>query len=294
MFTASFYAPRDAANSHPGLARRKKILDAQWIRNGRSILALLEDGEWGVWDLEAGGSQSQNRSIPPLEFVIRGFIGDAPEAAPGALRSKPRAQLAPMTPNTRRVREDNLFSGPTEQTGIAARGGISAVSTSTPHGVTDDSIVIWYNSSVHTISSLNNLWQRSTASNGRDVGSLYGPGLTRVEGLELNAEIINNIAQLPLRQNRQLSSGLGTMNMQRDLLITAEHRVIIHSSTRPNGESKGLFGREPESPTFRQDRALLDRGDLDLGGMDRMLDSMVGIEQTGPLSKAKRVGFAAH
>jgi len=293
-FTASFYATRDPTSSHPGLARRKKILDAQWIRNGRSILALLEDGEWGVWDLEASGSQSQNRSVPPLDFVIRGFVGDAPETSSGVSRNKPRAQLAPMTPNTRRVREDNLFSGPTEQPGIAARGGISVVSTSTPHGVTDDSIAIWYNSSVHTISSTNTLWQRSTASSGRDVGSLYGPGLSRVEGLELNGEIINNIAQLPLRQNRQLSSGLGTMNIQRDLLITAEHRVIIHASTRPHGESKGLFSREPKSPSFRQDKVLLDRGDLDLGGMDRMLDSMVGVEITGPLSKVKRVGFAAH
>ena len=89
------------------------------------------------------------------------------------------------------------------------------------------------------------------------------------------------------------------MNVQRDLLITTEHRMITYAASRSAGQgaAKGLLfsrEREPESPTLRQDQVLLDRGDLDLGGMDRMLDSMVGIEKTGPLNKVKRVGFAAH
>jgi len=283
ILNSSFHIPRDLGSDHPGLAQRKKIMDARWVREGRGILAILEDGGWGVWDID--GSQ---------EFAIRGFIGDAPETVSQAAKTKPKPQLAPMTPNTRRVRQDNLFSAPISQQGTAARGGVCVTSFTTSNGTNDDAITLWFNTNVYSIPSLSQLWARLTSS-GRDTGSLYGPGLSRIENIELSNETINNITHLPMRQARQLTSGLGAMNIQRDILITTEHRTIIIASTRPHGPGKDIFAGEPVSPTLRQDREMLERGELDLGGMDRMLDDMTGIERTGPLvPRGKRVGFAAY
>ena len=284
IFNASFHLPRDSASTYPGLAQRKKVLDARWVREGRSILAILEDGEWGVWDVD--GSQ---------DFAIRGFIGDAPETVSQAARNKPKSQLAPMTPNTRRVRQDNLFSGPVPQQGAAARGGLCVTSFTTSSGTIDDAATLWFNTNVYSIPSLTQFWTRHTPSSGRDTGSLYGPGLSRIENIDLSNETINNITHLPMRKARELTSGLGAMNIQRDILITTEHRTIIVASTRPHGPGRDAFAAEPESPTLRQDREMLERGELDLGGMDRMLDDMTGVERTGPLvPRGKRVGFAAH
>lgn len=75
------------------------------------------------------------------------------------------------------------------------------------------------------------------------------------------------------------------MNVQRDLLVSAEHRLIMVQTLRPATPAPNLFAKAAERPTAR-DRRMLDAGNLDLGGMDRMLDSMAG--DTG----LKKVGFA--
>ena len=290
---ATFDMPKDTSSDHPGLAQRKKILSARWVSGGRAIIALMEDGEWGVWDLDGVGPKTQGKSSRALSsFSVRGFIGDAPETSAGA-KPTSKSQLAPMTPNTRRVRQDNLFSGPTTQMHPVGRGGISVVSTATSHGAIDDSIALWYGNDVYTIPSLTNLWQRSGSSGGRDTGSLYGPGLSRVDDLDLFGEMITCVNQLPQRQSTS-TSALGTMN-QRDLLVAAEHRSIILAPSR-TAVTGGLFAKEARSPTLRQDQMLLDSGELDIGGVDRMLDTMTGIEQPGltRVPKSKRVGFAPH
>ncbi|KAK8221895.1 hypothetical protein M8818_000060 [Zalaria obscura] len=294
-FTSSFRMPKNTSSNAPGLAQRKKILDSRWVFGGKAIIALLDDGEWGVWDVEGITPKSQTKSsgTSPAGFSIHGFLNDGASADTSDSRVKSSSRLAPMTPNTRRVRQENLFEGPKSAPGTAPRGGISVASTSTPHGTADDSIVLWYNNDAYAIPSLTTFWQRSINSSGRDTGSLYSPGLSRLEGLDLFGEIINHVDQF---SSRASSTGLGSI-AQRDVLITGEHRMIVLANTRPQVPSKALFAaREPESPTIRRDQQLLSRGELDIGGMDRMLDGMMGVETTGALQlgKAKRVGFAAH
>lgn len=292
---SSFHSLKDRTSANPGLAQRKKILDASWVCGGRGILALVEDGEWGVWDVDGTGPRPQKKGLSsPLDFVVRGFIGDAPETtSTGSAKTKSRSQLAPMTPNTRRVRQESLFSGPVAKSGVAARGGISAVPSTSSHGSVDDSIVLWYGNEMHHIPSLMNLWQRSASSSGQDTGSLYGPGLSRVEGFDLSGEMINCVTQLHPKE--KVAPGLGK-SVQKDFLITAEHRIIILEGANDIIPGRTLFNGEPEpeSLVLRREQRLLDSGDLDIGGMDRMLDSMAGIEKTGGFGKGKRVGFAAH
>ena len=75
------------------------------------------------------------------------------------------------------------------------------------------------------------------------------------------------------------------MNSSRNLLVSAEHRFIVLQHLRPPILSRDLLQQPKERPVSR-DQRMLDAGELDLGGMDRMLDSMAGDGRT------RRVGFA--
>lgn len=294
-FQSGFQMPKDTMSSFPGLAQRRRFIDASWVCGGRSIVALLDDGEWGVWDVEGGAPKSNSSSTTAslTDFAIRGFIGDTSgtEASiTSEAKSRAASRLAPMTPNTRKSRQESLFTGAAKHVaGAAIRGGLSAAVTTGSHGTTDDSVILWYGSEAYHIPSLQSLWQRSLSSSGRDIGSLYGPGLSRIEGLDLSGEVLNSIDQFSAK-----ASAVNVGNItQRDFLITGEHRLIITTPTRPQTPAKSLFARENGSPVTQTfDQQLLDRGELDLGGMDRLLDNMTGIERTNGLVKNKRVGFA--
>lgn len=49
----SLYAPFIRGSSSS--CARKPIVGANWISHGRAILALLADGQWGIWDVEGAG-----------------------------------------------------------------------------------------------------------------------------------------------------------------------------------------------------------------------------------------------
>jgi hypothetical protein len=267
-----------------GPARRKQILDVQWALSGKAILALLEDGEWGVWDL----ATSSQRSKSVQEFVLRGFLNasSGPEGSLGA-HSKSSSRLAPMTPNTRKTKSETFFGGaPTAPIGIA-HGGISVSSSSIRAGQTDESVVLWYNADVYSIPSLQQFWHRSTTnnSNSSNFGSLYAPGLTHITDINLMNESITSVSQFAAST---ANSGVGHMNTQRDLLVSGEHRLIISQTLRPPTPARQLFQQAmPERPIPR-DQRMLDAGQLDIGGLDRMLDGMENSD-----GRSRRVGFAA-
>jgi hypothetical protein len=90
------------------------------------------------------------------------------------------------------------------------------------------------------------------------------------------------------------------MAVTRDTLISAEHRLIITASTsQPLGRDlNNMFSREQvENDTAtRTDKALLTRGELDLGGMERMLEDMDGsvtISKSLTMGGPRKVLFAS-
>lgn len=88
------------------------------------------------------------------------------------------------------------------------------------------------------------------------------------------------------------------MALPRDILIAAEHRLIIVANTnRPLGRDlNAVFAKEQaeEEETRRTDQALLSRGELDLGGMDRMLEDMEGSgSRSLVLGNPRKVLFAS-
>jgi hypothetical protein len=277
------------------LATRKPIIDAAWTSGGHHVLALLADGEWGVWDVDRSGP---NPPKDPSAFSLRGFVGTAEkEGSTGGVSSPKRAgrsSLAPMTPNTRRRKEDHLFQGNSANLSVPTSGGVSVASLpSTSGAAPEDSVIIWYGSEVHRISDLAKFWARTaSASSGQ---SLPGPGLTQLNDIVLLGESITSITQFDTTQ------AASRMAIGRDTLISAEHRLIITSNTnQPLGRDLGtLFttGRVEDEDTRKADQALLSHGELDLGGMDRLLDDMEssgsGLKSLTKGNNPRRVLFAS-
>lgn len=272
MFKSTFESVKNNLFTPPVLATRKAILDAAWTSDGRHIFALLADGEWGVWDCDQSGP---NPPTDPAAFSLRGFVGTAEKEASSTGSSSPkrggRSSLAPMTPNTRRRKEDHLFHGSSSGVAVPTRGGVSVVSSPSSNGtVTEDSVIIWYGSEVWRIADLTKFWTRNTAANRGQ--SLPGPGLTQIHDMPLLGESITSITQF------DTTAAASRMAIGRDILIAAEHRLIISTSTsQPLGRDLGAMSAPPAEEDSREvDQALLTRGELDIGGMDRLLEDMEG------------------
>lgn len=263
----------------PALARRKKILDAKWVLGGKCILALMEDGQWGIWDL-TGGLRDSKRGE---DFVLDGYLSSASHVVDTTKSKKGLSGLAPMTPNTRKAKSEELFGSASKASGVAPGGGISVSSTAPRTGQTDESIVMWFNADVYTITSMQQFWQRST-SNGGGFGSLYAPGLAHITDIDLISENITSISQF---RSQSSSAGIGHMNTQRDLLVTGEHRAVILQNLRPATPSRGLFQQQLAERPASRDTAMVDTGfGSDLDGINAVLDSM------NSANASRKVGFA--
>ncbi|KAH6847654.1 hypothetical protein B0I37DRAFT_354373 [Chaetomium sp. MPI-CAGE-AT-0009] len=154
----SLYAP--FARGPSMSTARKPIVGAEWISQGRAVLALLADGQWGIWDIDgaspsAGGSgglfskaNAGLRGSGITTFSISGHLeGTSPLRNPGTQKS-PAApgsagEFVPMTPHTRR---DAIVSAVTSGSERLAtvRGGVT-VARLTPQGTDpgDESAVLW-------------------------------------------------------------------------------------------------------------------------------------------------------
>ncbi|KAI4927694.1 hypothetical protein J4E85_006206 [Alternaria conjuncta] len=286
-FRSSFESVKNVALTPAVLPSRKAIIDAAWASDGRHIIALLADGEWGVWDVDRSGPSPP---ADPSAFSLRGYVGTAEKEGTSGGASSPkrgsRNSLAPMTPNTRKRKEETLFQGSASSSTVATRGGVSVASIRSNNGVSaEDSVLIWYGFEIHRIADLMKFWTRTaSASSG---GSLPGPGLQQ-QDVVLCGESITSVSQF------DTTAQASRMAVPRDILISAEHRLIITASTsQPLGRDlNAMFAREKveDETSTRTDQALLTRGELDLGGMDRMLESMEGSGTSAAVSKNLTMG----
>ncbi|KAJ9647018.1 hypothetical protein H2199_002004 [Coniosporium tulheliwenetii] len=294
-FLTNYRSQGDPSAISPAVTQRKRILDAQWASSGKSIVALLSDGEWGVWDIDGSGPTSVSRTsanTSPISFALRGSVGASSSSLVPSSSTVDRfrgssTSLAPMTPNTRRTKEESLFSGHISSHPGAPKGGICVSSTaSNTGGAPYDSILIWYDNSVYRIPNLQQYWARTTSGN---TGSLYGSGLARIESLDLQGEFINGIEQF------ELESTAAKITNQRDLLVVAERRLILLGNEIKSGKDVTLFRSEQEQDgqIKSADQKMLASQELDLAGMGRVLDGMNGASNGIQTGLGKRVGFAA-
>ncbi|KIV83700.1 hypothetical protein PV11_05702 [Exophiala sideris] len=279
-FLPNFIQEANAVNP-----RRKSVLDAQWVADGRAVIALLEDGEWGIYDLEAVGPTSSSAggnlirgqgSIAGIhggsltKFAIRSTISPAeePKQKTSNTESQPATgTLAPMTPSTRKARSEGLFNGAKRKTDITTsqsrRGSIyvGESHSSRPH---DESAVINYAGEDIYISSIASFWKSELKP-------------TRLPALKTGGQQTRSFSLLPPPSSEDSGSrGLfGLATSIPDFLVQTDHRLIL--SVNPLSETTSTSTQTTLSlAPGTSDQALLASGELDVDGMDRVLEQMGG------------------
>ncbi|EFR02622.1 hypothetical protein MGYG_05620 [Nannizzia gypsea CBS 118893] len=265
----------------PGeVPRRKGIVDAKWALGGKGVFALLSNGEWGVWDIDSSQGDSatqQGRSTSSLSsFAITGRMvqSERPARSQGHAdtESKP-AQFAPLTPSTRRIREEALFKGlPNSATQHATRGAICIIpSNQTWDQPADESVLLWHGARNAYIPSLASL-RKNNGKQGLFSNNQAGPKPTLIEHINLLGEVQKGIQflSLPTPANQFHQTPIPT------ILIPAEHRLIILAENLlDSAEARQKAGLQGEAPMAQEnDQTMLQRGELDITGMGRVLAGM--------------------
>ncbi|KAL9114373.1 MAG: hypothetical protein Q9187_007481, partial [Circinaria calcarea] len=159
---ASMYPFADPSNG-------RSLLDAKWVLGGKAIAVITSDGEWGIWDIASGSTMLGGIPTP---FTVNGWIGSTPiglqTSKKSAGRSETRSRLAPMTPGTRRVKQEVLFAGPTPRSNVSTLGGISVSSSGKVSNgrENDEGVAIWHADKIIRIPSLHTFWQNRVTGSG--------------------------------------------------------------------------------------------------------------------------------
>lgn len=282
------------SNSVP---RRKSILDASWVLGGKAILILLEDSRWGVWDIENGGPKpiDKAKQIQKItDFALDGWVGDLYKSKPllksSNTKADSRSKLAPMTPSTRKMRQDAWFTGPASQSDGPARGGlfVSPIHDIPNSRSDDESVLLWRDSSIIIIPSLATHWQNKA----RGSGNLFGTGAKgepkTISNVQLGGEACNEIVLFPLRKDK-----LKHITKQPEILVTGERRLLI--VTPPLAEPSAPTAAPPPPLVSRVDKERLAEETLDIHGIDRFLAAMSNDDgPNSPTPKSRKVYNGSH
>lgn len=294
--------------------RRKRPLDASWALGGRAILALFENGDWGVWDLEAAGppsaTQTQNlvkgqSSVSGVQggaqarFTIRGSV-----VASTIVSMKSKADfsdttaLAPMTPHTRKTRSDRLFEG-TETGSVTApgevtssRGSIGVTELSQAFGtkssnLIDESVLFNYGDSSFHLPSLLTFWRAEVSGRGA-FGTSSASKPNSLPPLRLGGQHVKAISQLPVEHAGSTLEGASTSP---EILVTTDHTLVMLLSplaeeSGPEPEHKHSLATRLPGTSANTNELLLERGELSIDGLDNMLNDMTNGTKFG-----QSVGF---
>ncbi|KAJ5548695.1 hypothetical protein N7513_005929 [Penicillium frequentans] len=266
--------------SPTGLPRRKTIIDADWVLGGRAVMVLLVDGEWGVWDIEGAGPGAAKGPLHRqttvqgvtggslTAYAVSGRIATPLSNTHSEIENRPR--FAPMTPSTKRVREDTLLKGSMTELTPSLRGQISVLQmNSSQEAIPDESILFRHGRQSAMIPSLISLWRNAV----RASGTLDASNRCRVtpfQDVNLMGENCTAISHLPAPLRRSRAAERQSF----DVLVAAEHQVMILAPrlTESAEESTPTHGAQQEATA--DDQMMLQRGELDVEGMGRLLNGM--------------------
>lgn len=242
---AALYAPFSKSASGTATTR-KPILSSKWVLDGHAILVLLNDGEWGIWDLygtgpgSAHGASGSGRSLmlsaagnsihggAITPFALGGYI-DGPPVKSSSRPELSNSKFAPMTPHTRKVAAADLSLNVGKHGANAgAKGGVDVVAvkrgSSSEHS--DERVTLWIGESYHVIESLRSFWEGQTRKGG---DSLFGgrqSRMKRLEGVNLSGEKCQAFV-------------FGEADSE-EVVVVAEHRLVLVKD-RPRKDSGNMF-----------------------------------------------------
>ncbi|EXJ60090.1 hypothetical protein A1O7_04241 [Cladophialophora yegresii CBS 114405] len=285
--------------------RRKHVLGAKWVAAGRAVIALLEDGEWGIWDLEAVGPTSSTSGANLIRgqgnisgiqggswtrFSAKSQIMPFAEIKQKSSHSQPQPtseSLAPMTPSTRKIRSEGLFHGSKLNTGAnqpntRPHGFIVVEEKSSSRPSVDECIILSYAEETIYVPSILAFWKGEAKPVRLPSVRLGGQAPRSINVLTTSASSDNPFSA---------TSGFATTPSTPNMLIQTSHRLIL--SLNPLSSSSSLANASSQNPGPPSDQTLLASGDLDVEGMDRVLEDMGGAVVTKrPMNVfTKSVGF---
>ncbi|KAJ5937425.1 hypothetical protein N7454_004725 [Penicillium verhagenii] len=263
-----------------GIPKRKTIIDAEWVLGGRAVMVLLEDGGWGVWDIEGAGPGAAkgplHRQITVqgvsggslTAFAVSGRIATPLSNTQSEVENRPR--FAPMTPSTKRVREDTLLKGSMAELTPSLRGQISVLQmNSSQEAIPDESILFRHGRQSAIIPSLISLWRNAV----RASGTLDASNRCRVtpfQDVNLMGENCQAISHLPAPERRSRA----TERQSFDVLVAAEHQVMILTPRLTESAEESIQTHQAQQQATANDQMMLQRGELDVEGMGRLLNGM--------------------
>jgi hypothetical protein len=252
------FQPRTSAG-----CRRTRVLDAQWISNGRAIIALLEDGQWGVWDLEAAGPPSGDATIRGQDNVT-GIIGGGWTRFAFKGPSDPRAKPREKTPDTA-TSEEKIKS---LKGSICVRPSINSR--------TDNAILFNSGGQLQYVASIATYWKARLTGKG-SIQSYDRPFYLPV--LSTSREIASSALLLP-KYAKEQEATFETQSTP-NFLVTTSSRLILHVTPL----AIEVHSDAPETGLqLTVEQSMLEHGDLDLDGVDRVLDDMA---RSRPSSRAQ-------
>ncbi|OJJ34251.1 hypothetical protein ASPWEDRAFT_112616 [Aspergillus wentii DTO 134E9] len=285
-----------------GLAHRKTIIDSKWVLGGRAVMVLMADGEWGVWDIEGAGPGTVKGPLH-RQSSVQGVTGGSLTAfsvsgrilSPLTGNNKPelasveqRPKFAPMTPSTKRVREDTLLKGSMGLSRPSMCGELSVFQINSSRDVLpDESILLRHGDQSAVIPSLLSLWRNAVKASGTFDAS-NRCRVSTIQDVNLMGENFTGIGHLPAAARRTRD----TERRDFDILVTTEHRVMILAPRLTEPEEQPAFRQSVnEAPTAETDQLMLRRGELDVDGMDRLLSGMANGNQSlrmgSPIKRAR-------
>ncbi|KAI1000498.1 hypothetical protein K3495_g7696 [Podosphaera aphanis] len=265
---------------------RKAIVDAQWISNGRAIIVLLDDGEWGVWDVECSGSGVPQSFVncqgikggSISEYSFTGFIHSTNKSyKTGPLQNV--SKFAPMTPGTRKSIDPF-----TMQSAEAASGQIFVMempsSSSTIY--TDEAVLLRLGETYALIPSVSKF---SAAQGGKESSSnLFGGDtggrIINLAGIDLQGERCSAVSLIPSKRGKFANALLP------DVVILGEHRFLILNSNKFPAQS--FSGNSTSNGDPIESTDIIENGGLNVQGIEMALDIMqekngAGIRRMVPL-----------
>lgn len=283
---------------------RKSIIAAEWCLAGKAVIVLLCDGEWGLWDLGDVGPKAKN-DLKAYEgisgrlttaFTLSGWTNTLNASKYPVNKSSTTSQksrgLVPMTPGTRKMRQENLFAGPTNQPTGFLPGGVSVSSTcrASIDKAEDESILIWHGSSIVILDSLVTYWQNAAKGTGNLFGNDARGQLKRMSSPSIGCEVWNNLSLFP---KSYPSGARSSSSSQKEILITGERKIIIITFHVAESCVQALSNQA--AIPLSADQNLLAIGELGVSGMDRILTGMSnGLHwEYEDRFSAKKLGFSA-
>ena len=264
-----------------GVPSVRAIIDAKWILAGRAIAVTFSDGEWGVWHL---GPKSTICGGMPSKFTLNGWISDSLEAASDTSKKSTGrfpSKLAPMTPGTRKQKQDTLFSeaSSTPRPKVpSTSGGIVVYHRSRPSSgkELDEVVTIWHGNRMMIIPSIRGYWHTRVEGG----GSLFASDVSSQSRSFSNAGLPGGLGHC-------VTLGFDGKSGSRQPEIIVISGGCLTILTRPLIEEKTL-------PLVIRDQQLLKRGELGLDGVERILSDMPDNSidsMNGVVPLERRVGF---